>query len=181
MWLVSESIRQWEEDGAQVVLEDLLAAAAQSPPDRFRIDPTDEQFLAPGRMADRVSAAARRLDGDDPFPRTPAAVVRCILESLAETYREELHAACRLAQLPLPEHLHVVGGGSRNALLNQLTADALGIEVVAGPMEATALGNVALQSRALGALPQAPDAIRELMRASVELERFRPRVRQDAR
>ena len=174
MWLVSESIRQWEEDGAQVDLEDLLAAAAQSPADRFRIDPTDEQFLAPGRMADRVCAAARRLDGDDPFPRTPAAVVRCILESLAETYREELRTACRLAQVPLPERLHVGGGGSRNALLNQLTADALGIEVIAGPMEATALGNVALQSRALGAVPQEPDAIRALVRESVELERFRP-------
>ncbi len=176
MWLVSESIRQWEEDGAQVDLEDLLAAAAQSPADRFRIDPTDEQFLAPGRMADRVSTAARRIDGDDPFPRTQAAVVRCILESLAETYREELHAACRLAQVPLPERLHVVGGGSRNALLNQLTADALGVEVVAGPMEATALGNVALQSRTLGALSQEPDAIRQLVRASIELERFRPSV-----
>ena len=174
MWLVSESIRQWEEDGAQVDLEDLLAAAAQSPADRFRIDPTDEQFLAPGRMADRVSTAARRIDGDDPFPRTQAAVVRCILESLAETYREELRTACRLAQVPLPERLHVVGGGSRNALLNQLTADALGIEVIAGPMEATALGNVALQSRALGAVPQEPDAIRALVRESVELERFRP-------
>ena len=174
MWLVSESIRQWEEDGAQVVLEDLLDAAAQSPANRFRIDPTDEQFLAPGRMADRVSAAARRIDGDDPLPRTPAAVVRCILESLAETYREELRTACRLAQVPLPERLHVVGGGSRNALLNQLTADALGIEVIAGPMEATALGNVALQSRALGAVPQEPDAIRALVRESVELERFRP-------
>lgn len=176
MWLVSESIRQWEEDGAQVDLEDLLAAAAQSPADRFRIDPTDEQFLAPGRMADRVSTAARRIDGDDPFPRTQAAVVRCILESLAETYRGELHAACRLAQVPLPERLHVVGGGSRNALLNQLTADALGVEVVAGPMEATALGNVALQSRTLGALSQEPDAIRQLVRASIELERFRPSV-----
>lgn len=180
MWLVSESIRQWEEDGAQVDLEDLLAAAAQSPADRFRIDPTDEQFLAPGRMADRVSAAARRIDGDDPFPRTPAAVVRCILESLAETYREELRTACLLAQVPLPERLHVVGGGSRNALLNQLTADALGIEVVAGPMEATALGNVALQSRTLGAVPLDPDAIRELVRASVELERFRPSVQSSA-
>lgn len=174
MWLVSESIRQWEEDGARVDLEDLLAAAAQAPPNRFRIDPTDEGFLAPGRMADRVVAAALPIGGEDPFPGTPAEVVRCILESLAQTYREELHAACRLAHVPCPERLHVVGGGSRNALLNQLTADALGVEVVAGPTEATALGNVALQSRTLGAVPQEPDAIRALVRASVELERFRP-------
>ena len=174
MWLVSESIRQWEEEGAQVDLDDLLAAAAVMPAHRFRIDPTDPAFLAPGRMADRVTMAARPLEGEDERPRTPAQLVRCILESLAETYRDELHAACRLARMPLPERLHVVGGGSRNALLNQLTADALGIEVVAGPMEATALGNVALQARALAAVGEQPGALRELVRASVELERFSP-------
>lgn len=173
MWLVSESIRQWEEDGERVDLDELLAAAADAPGGRFRIDPTDPQFLTPGRMADRVRDAARPL-GEDEHPRTPAELVRCLLESLAETYRDELQAACRLARVDLPERLHVVGGGSRNALLNQLTADALGIEVIAGPMEATALGNVAIQSRALGAVPHEPGAIRALVRESVELESFPP-------
>ncbi|HJG50453.1 MAG TPA: rhamnulokinase, partial [Brachybacterium faecium] len=172
MWLVSESIRQWEEEGARVELADLLEAAAAVPGDRFRIDPTDPAFLAPGRMADRVTAAARPLTDEDEFPRTPAQLVRCILESLAETYRDELHAACRLAGVPLPSRLHVVGGGSRNALLNRLTAEALGIEVVAGPMEATALGNVALQARTLGAIPAEPGALRKVVRESVELEVF---------
>ena len=174
MWLVSESIRQWEEDGARIELTDLLAAARAVPGDRFRIDPTAEEFLAPGRMADRLTAAAVPLTEDDARPNTPAQLVRCILESLAETYRDELQAACHLAGVDLPQRLHVVGGGSRNALLNQLTADALGIEVVAGPMEATALGNVALQSQALGAIPKQPGAIRELVRASVDLELFSP-------
>ena len=173
MWLVSESIRQWEEDGERVDLDELLAAAAEAPGGRFRIDPTDPQFLTPGRMADRVREAARPL-GEDEHPRTPAELVRCLLESLAETYRDELQAACRLARVDLPERLHVVGGGSRNALLNQLTADALGIEVIAGPMEATALGNVAIQSRALGAVPREHGAIRALVRESVELESFPP-------
>ncbi|GAA4518895.1 rhamnulokinase family protein [Brachybacterium paraconglomeratum] len=174
MWLVSESIRQWEDEGARVDLEDLLAAAALMPANRFRIDPTDPSFLAPGRMADRVTLAARPLDGEDERPRTPAQLVRCILESLAETYRDELHTACRLARMPLPERLHVVGGGSRNALLNQLTADALSIEVVAGPMEATALGNVALQVRSLGGVPSDDGTLRDLIRQSVPLERYRP-------
>ncbi|WP_227488089.1 rhamnulokinase [Brachybacterium subflavum] len=174
MWLVSESIAQWEETGARIDLDDLLAAAAAVPGDRFRIDPTDPCFLAPGRMADRVADAARVIGGDEERPRTPAQLVRCILESLAETYRDELHAACRLARRSLPERLHVVGGGSRNRLLNQLTADALGIEVVAGPMEATALGNLALQARSLGAIQNGPGSIRELVRASVELEVFAP-------
>lgn len=176
MWLVSESIRQWEEDGEHVDLDALLAAAADAPGNRFRIDPTDPQFLTPGRMADRVQEAARPL-GADEHPRTPAELVRCLLESLAETYRDEMQAACRLARVDLPERLHVVGGGSRNALLNQLTADALGIEVVAGPMEATALGNVAIQSRALGAVPHEPGAIRALVRESVELTTFTPSTR----
>src|SRR5699024_8108154 len=146
MWLVSESTRQWEEEGARVDLDDLLAAAAVMPAHRFRIDPTDPAFLAPGRMADRVTMAAEPLEGEDARPRTPGQLVRCIREALAETYRDELHAACRLARMPLPARLHVVRGASRNGLLNQLAADALGIEVVAGPMEATALGNVALQA-----------------------------------
>ena len=179
MWLVTESIRQWEEDGASVELTGLLEAAALMEPNRFRIDPTDPAFLAPGRMADRVRAAATVLSGDDRSPATPAQIVRCILESLAETYREELHVACRLAGVPLPRRLHVVGGGSRNALLNQLTADALDMEVVAGPMEATALGNVAVQARALGAVADRPGAIRAAVRASTELEVFTPRGRQE--
>ncbi|MDN5600106.1 MAG: rhamnulokinase [Brachybacterium sp.] len=176
MWLVSESIRQWEEDGAHIDLADLLDAAAAAPGDRFRIDPTDPDFLAPGRMADRVRAAATVISDEDRSPSTPAQIVRCVLESLAETYREELHTACHLAGVPLPERLHVVGGGSRNALLNRLTAEALGTEVVAGPMEATTLGNVALQCRALGAIPDGPGALRDLVRASVEVERFTPGV-----
>ena len=178
MWLVSESIRQWEEDGESIDLDELLGAAAAAPGNRFRIDPTDPQFLTPGRMADRVREAARPL-GEDEAPRTPAELVRGLLESLAETYRDELQAACRLARVDLPERLHVVGGGSRNALLNQLTADALGIEVVAGPMEATALGNVAIQSRTLGAVPHEHGAIRVLVRESVELTSFTP-TRQEA-
>ena len=174
MWLVSESIQQWQEEGREVGLEQLLAEAARAPASRFRIDPTDPQFLSPGRMADRVVAAARAVDDTGARPGTPAEVVRCILESLAETYREELAVACRLAGSPLPRRLHVVGGGSRNALLNQLTADALGIPVLAGPMEATALGNIALQVRTLGAIPDERAAIRDLVRASVELEEFVP-------
>ncbi|WP_193103629.1 rhamnulokinase family protein [Brachybacterium sp. FME24] len=176
MWLVSESIRQWQEDGLEVDLEQLLADAAAGPAARARIDPTDPAFLPPGQMADRVIAAAQPLDsaGGSPGLDSPAGVVRCILESLAATYREELTTACRLVDVPLPSRLHVVGGGSRNTLLNQLTADALGLEVVAGPMEATALGNVALQARSLGVMRADHGSIRALVRASVELESVTP-------
>src|SRR5699024_11970413 len=174
MWLVSESMRQWQAAGSHTDLQQLLAEAAAAPANRFRIDPTDPEFLPPGRMADRVLAAARALDGSDDRPTSPAEVVRCILESLAETYRDELLTACRLAGTDLPQRLHVVGGGSRNALLNQLTADALGLPVVAGPVEATALGNIALQARALGAIPEDLRAIRAQVRSSVELVEYAP-------
>ena len=174
MWLVSESIRQWQEEGQEAGLPQLLEAAAQAEPNRFRIDPTDPEFLPPGQMADRVVAATRALDDSGARPGSPAEVVRCILESLAQTYRAELGAACRLTGAPWPQRMHVVGGGSRNALLNQFTADVLGIPVVAGPVEATALGNLALQARALGVIPGERGAIRELVRASVELEEFAP-------
>ena len=182
MWLVSESIRQWQDDGLDVDLEGLLVAAAAEPSARALIDPTDPQFLAPGQMADRVIAAARSVGADGTglsrsTLTTPAHVVRCILESLALTYRDQLATACRIAGVPRPERLHVVGGGSRNALLNQLTADALEIDVVAGPTEATALGNLALQAAALGTVPAGRASIRELVRASVDLETFRPSTR----
>src|SRR5699024_5051329 len=114
------------------------------------------------------TAAARRLTDEDELPRTPAQLGRCILGSLAETYRDELRAVCRLAGVPLPSRLHVVGGGSRNALLNRLTADALGIEVLAAPMEATALGSVAPQARTPAAVGAQPGTLRELVRPTVQ-------------
>ena len=106
MWLVSESIRQWEEDGERVDLDELLAAAAAAPGNRFRIDPTDPQFLTPGRMADRVREAAHPL-GEDEAPRTPAELVRGLLESLAETYRA----------VPAPPQRPGHGRGRRRARL----------------------------------------------------------------
>lgn len=174
MWLVSECRRQWDDEGAPAELAELLAQAAEEPAGRFTIDATDPGFLPPGNMADRVAAAARPAEGGDARPDTPAQIARCILDSLALAYRDAVERACELARIPRPETLHVVGGGSRNALLNQLTADALGLEVVAGPVEATALGNIAVQARTLGAIGEQPGAVRELVRASVELERFTP-------
>jgi rhamnulokinase len=201
MWLVSESLRQWDEQGLGLTLTDVLDAAADEPAGRFLIDATDPVFLPPGAMADRIvenarptvatSSSSPRSDGpavpaeghgpeaatdSDPAarPGTPGQIVRCILDSLALAYRDAITRACELASVPLPERVHVVGGGSRNRLLNQLTADALGIEVVAGPVEATALGNIAVQARSLGAIDPGEDAVRAAIRNSVDLETFTP-------
>jgi rhamnulokinase len=175
MWLVSESLRQWDEQGLGLTLTDVLEAAAEEPAGRFLIDATDPVFLPPGAMADRIVENARPAAADsEDRPGTPGQIVRCILDSLALAYRDAITRACELASVPLPERLHVVGGGSRNRMLNQLTADALGIEVVAGPVEATALGNIAVQARSLGAIDPGEDAIRAAIRNSVDLETFTP-------
>lgn len=179
MWLVSECLRQWSDQGDSVDRDEVLAAAAAEPAGTWLIDATDPAFLPPGRMAERIAAAARRTDrgpaADAPaHPATPPQIIRCILDSLALAYRDALADACRLAGTGRPAAIHVVGGGSRNALLNRLTAEALGIPVIAGPVEATALGNVAVQARALGAIEDAPGRIRAAVRTSVELETFPP-------
>ncbi|MDO5662881.1 MAG: FGGY-family carbohydrate kinase, partial [Brachybacterium sp.] len=174
MWLLQESRREWAADGLDPGLIALLEDAAREEAGRWRIDATDPAFLAPGQMATRIREVARPEDGADDGPRSPAQVTRCIVDSLAVAYRDTLQEACEIAGVPWPKRLHVVGGGSRNALLNQLTADATGLDVAAGPVEATALGNVAMQAQGLGVLPEGHAALRAVVRGGVELETFRP-------
>jgi len=144
-------------------LESLLRAAAAIEPLRFVIDPDDPVFLPPGDMPGRIAGwlAARGL----PVPGSPAETVRCVLDSLALAYRRALAAAQSLSGQHA-DVVHIVGGGSRNELLCQLTADATGLPVIAGPAEATALGNVLVQARALGAAPDSLADLRELLRTS---------------
>jgi sugar (pentulose or hexulose) kinase len=129
LWLLQESLRHWP--GAS--LESLLAEAAGLPTLRYVIDPDDPVFLPAGDMPSRIVTWLR--SRDSPVPDSPAGMVRCILDSLA--------LANRRAAV-----VHIAGGGARNALLCQLTADACGLPVIAGPVEATALGNMLVQARA---------------------------------
>ena len=108
-----------------------------------------------------------------PEPDTPAATIRCVLESLALLYRHTLRQIEQLLGTPM-ERLHIVGGGSRNELLNQFTANATGILVLAGPVEATALGNVLVQAIALGHLPSLA-AARDQVRRSFQVSSFQAR------
>lgn len=171
LWVLSESIRTWGAD-----LPELLAAAERAEPLRTVIDIDDPSLLPPGDMPARVVALAAA--AGEPEPRGRAELVRCILDSLAVAYRRQLRTAARLAGVEV-EVLHVVGGGSQNALLCQLTADACGVPVEAGPVEASALGNVLVQARALGVdLPDLP-AMRALLRATQQLTRYLPRTGAD--
>jgi rhamnulokinase len=171
LWLLQECRRHWDRDGGGQPLEPLLAAAAGVPGLRYVIDADDPVFLPPGGMPARISAWLSRRGL--PVPGSRAEVTRCVLDSLALAYRHALLAAQRLSGRHA-DVIHVVGGGSRNELLCQLTADAAGLPVLAGPAEATALGNAVVQARALGAAPATLDGMRALVRGSARLSRYEP-------
>ncbi|MGH3069898.1 MAG: FGGY-family carbohydrate kinase [Streptosporangiaceae bacterium] len=167
LWLLRESLRCWPESS----LGSLLAEAARVPPLRFVIDPDDQVFLPPGDMPARIASwlAGR----DEPVPAGPAETVRCILDSLALAYRRAIFSARSLSGRHA-DVVHIVGGGARNSLLCQLTADATGLPVIAGPAEATCFGNVLVQARALGAAPGDLAGMRALIRSTQPLRFFSP-------
>ena len=149
LWLVQECRRQWVREGASYTWDQLLAAAEESEPFRSLIDPDDPSFLSPTDMPAAIRNAC--ILSGQPAPESVGQVIRCCLESLAVRYRATLEDLERLVGCPL-ERIHVVGGGSQNRLLCQLTADACERPVVAGPVEAAALGNVMVQAIATGQL-----------------------------
>jgi rhamnulokinase len=167
LWLLQESMRSWGTHD----LDGLLNAAAQAPAYQALIDPDHPDFLAPGNMPERIAERCRATG--QPPPSEPAAMVRCILESLALAYRRTVREAQRLSGRAV-DVVHVIGGGSRNALLCRLTAGACGLPVLAGPAEASALGNVLVQARALGVPLPDLEAMRSLVRATHELRRYEP-------
>ncbi len=171
LWLLQESLRHWRAAGGRPDLAGLLAGAARLPPLTSVIDAEDPAFGPPGDMPARIRQACAR--HGQPVPDSPAAVVRCVLDSLALAYRRAVLAVQELSGQHA-EVIHVVGGGARNELLCQLTADACGLPVMAGPAEAAVLGNALVQARALGAAPGSLDGMRRLVRATQPLRTFRP-------
>jgi sugar (pentulose or hexulose) kinase len=167
LWLLQECLRTWR----TVDLDEILRAAARVPAFGCVIDPDDPVFLPPGDMPARIVEAARA-SGQAP-PDGPAAMVRCIVDSLALAYRRCLRTAVELSGRTV-DVVHLVGGGARNELLCQLTADACGRPVLAGPVEASALGNVLVQARALGVAGEDRWSMRARVRATQELRRYEP-------
>ena len=167
LWLLQQSLRCW----AGSSLDDLLAEAARVPRLRFVIDPDDPVFVPPGDMPARIASwlAGR----GEAVPAGPAETVRCILDSLALAYRRAIGEAQSLSGRHA-DVVHIVGGGARNSLLCQLTADATGLPVIAGPAEATCFGNVLVQARALGAAPGDLAGMRALIRSTQPLRTFSP-------
>jgi rhamnulokinase len=169
LWLLSECQRTWAHEGHRPALAELLDAAAALPAGGPRINADDPAFIAPDNMPERIRAAVRNTG--HVLPNEPARIVRCILDSLAAGYARTIADAERLADVAV-DTVHIVGGGSQNRLLCQLTAEATGKRVVAGPVEATALGNVLVQARAGGAVAGGLAEMRALVRASQALDRF---------
>lgn len=173
LWLLQESLRTWELEGTPEDLAAVLGAAGELPSGGPVIDPDDPSFLPPGDMPARIAAACVRLD--QPAPSSRVALVRCILDSLADAYGRTVRDAVRLSGRDA-EIVHLVGGGARNTVLCQLTADACGVPVLAGPVEATALGNVLVQARAIGLLAGDLETLRGLVRTTQEIRHYEPRA-----
>lgn len=172
LWLLSESLREWQRRGLHVGLETLLAEAAELPRPTDVFDADDPRFLAPGDMPSRIASwfAERGLRS----PSSPAGMVRVIVESLANAFADTVQRAAALTGVGV-EAIHIVGGGARNALLCQATADRSGLPVLAGPVEATAIGNVLVQARAAGFLSGDLETLRALVARTTQIVRYDPR------
>jgi rhamnulokinase len=170
LWLVQECRRAWERAGQAFSYDDLTRMAGAAPAFVSLVDPDDASFMLPPSMPAALADFCRRTG--QPAPVEPGAVVRCALESLALRYRWVLERLEELLGRRL-DTIHVVGGGSQNALLCQFTADACNRPVHAGPAEATALGNVLVQALGLGLVGSLAEA-REVVRRSTQVQVFTP-------
>lgn len=171
MWLVQECRRSLARHGQEYSYEELVRLAEACPPWQSLVNPDDPRFLLPDDMPRAIASFCQ--ETGQKVPQTPGEFVRCCLESLALRYRwtKEKLTALTGKQIKV---IHIVGGGCQNRLLNQFTADATGCEVLAGPVEATALGNVLTQAMGLG-LVSSLEQLRSVVKASSTVERWQPR------
>lgn len=178
-WLLSETLRTWARQDAATAgvpepsLTALLKAVAEVPADAVVVfDVQDKRFVAPGDMPTRIAALCT--EQDLPVPTTRPELVRSIVESIVAGFARRLDDAARLSGRR-PDAVHMVGGGSQNALLCQATADRSGLPVMAGPVEATALGNLLMQAGTAGTLSGGLSELRELISRTQRLRTYRPR------
>jgi len=179
LWVLSEAVRGWERrdaaggSGHPIDLPTLLDSAAEVPASAVPVfDVNDPRFLPPGDMPARIAAWCE--EHSLAAPRTRAEYTRSILESLAQAFADAVHQAARLGGTDV-RTIHIVGGGALNALLCQRTADRAGLPVLAGPVEATALGNVLVQARAAGLVTGDLESLRSLVARTHPPRRFDPR------
>ncbi|MFO0428855.1 MAG: rhamnulokinase [Planctomyces sp.] len=170
LWLVQRCRVAFQQSGKDLDYSTLVRLAMDSAPFRSLVDPDRPEFLNPADMTKAIADECRRTQ--QPVPETEGQFVRCALESLALKYRMVLGWLEELTGVPVTV-IHIVGGGCQNQVLNQFTADACGRPVYAGPVEATALGNVLIQARASGELSSLKE-IRDVVRRSEAITAFQP-------
>jgi rhamnulokinase len=171
LWIAQQCRATWQQEGTDYSYDQLTTAAMDAEPFRSLIDPDDPAFLPPGDMPARIREFCARTG--QPQPETIGQIMRTVYESLALKYRYALDRLVNLAGHDV-DHLHIIGGGSQNRLLNQMTTDATGRVVITGPVEATALGNAIVQFIALGELDNIAQA-RSILSQTMGTETYTPR------
>jgi len=170
MWLLEQCRKEWESKGTSYTYREIDDLSESVEGFQSLIDSDHPSFANPGSMVKAIVEYCKNTK--QKAPETHAEFIRCIFDSLALKYKFVLDTLRQIAPFPI-EKLHVIGGGSKNKLLNQLTANAIGIPVVAGPSEATAIGNVMMQAKGLGIIKSLSE-MRAIIRNSVSLETFYP-------
>lgn len=170
MWLLEQCRKEWAKKGKDYSYSQIVAMAQEAQPFRSLIDPNDARFSNPQSMTDAIATYCK--ESGQEVPASDTQFIRCIFESLALCYRQTLDDMRSLLPFDI-KRLHIIGGGSKNAFLNQLTANALGIPVIAGPSEATAIGNCMIQARAAGLVGNRWE-MRQLINRVITTETFTP-------
>jgi len=170
LWILQQCRASWKADGERYTYAELVELAAQAQPLRAVFNPNDPAFLPPGDHPQRIRGWCARTN--QPVPEGSGAIVRCVLESLALAYRQVLELVGDVANQQVSV-IHIVGGGAQNRLLNQMTANATGLPVIAGPVEATLIGNALVQFITLGEISDISQA-RQIVANMAELERYEP-------
>ena len=170
LWVEQESKRQWEREGEKISFAELAEMAAEAEPLRCLIDTDDARFATPGNIPKRIADYCR--ETGQFVPQTKGEIVRCILESLAMRYRYTVECIDEMCGERIPA-INIVGGGTKEEQLSQFAANACGRPVYAGPVEATAIGNIAAQAIALGAIKDMWEA-REIIANSFEIKEYQP-------
>jgi rhamnulokinase len=175
MWLLEQCLKEWKRDGINYDYEELVVMAESVPGFQCMIDPDCPSFANPVNMTQAIVSYCSSTG--QYAPASHAEIVRCIFESLALKYSYILGLLKKFAPFPI-EKLQVIGGGSKNALLNQFTANAIGLPVIAGPSEATAIGNIMIQAKAAGVVDSLQD-MRDMILNSVSIKVYLPQNTED--
>ena len=171
---MQECRRTWAAHEAELSYDEMTRLAAEAAPLKSLVDPDAPEFGRPGDMPERIREFCRRTA--QPIPKSKGEIIRCALESLALKYRSVLGMLESATGRKL-EALHIVGGGTRNRLLNQFAANATGLPTITGPVEATAIGNILMQAIAVGQLASLAEA-RQVVRQSFAVETYQPTDRE---